>query len=181
MDCRHEWQYFGCAGRAARLPFGKVEITIMTDRIERSVALNAPIETVWRALADSKEFSEWFRVKLEGPFAPGNAASGHITHPGYEHIKWNAVIQKMDEPRLFSFTWHPYAVEPGVDYSGEEPTLVEFRLEPVAGGTLLTLVETGFDAVPEQRRAKAFEMHENGWTEQMKNIKAHVGRRHEGK
>jgi uncharacterized protein YndB with AHSA1/START domain len=122
------------------------------------------------------EFGEWFRVKLDGPFAAGGLSTGHITHPGYEHLKWEARVTRMDAPRLFSFTWHPYAVEPGVDYSQEAPTLVEFRLEPMAAGTRLVVVESGFDALPPGRRPLAVRMNEGGWAQQMKNIQAHVDR-----
>lgn len=146
----------------------------MTDRIEKQIELKAPISRVWRALTDYREFGEWFQVKLDGPFEPGQAMTGHITYPGYEHIKWKAVVQKMEKEKLFSFTWHPYAIDPDVDYSGETPTLVEFRLEETATGTRLLLVESGFDKVPAHRRDEAFRMNDGGWTEQMKNIEAHV-------
>jgi len=148
----------------------------MTDRIEKSIELNAPVERVWRALTDHEEFGTWFRVKLEGPFVPGGIARGHITHPGYEHVTWAVTVKRMDAPHLFSFTWHPYAIDPAVDYAGEQPTLVEFRLEPTAQGTRLTLVESGFDGVPAGRRAEAFRMNSGGWSQQMKNIQAHVQR-----
>ena len=101
----------------------------MNGRIERHIELNAPISRVWRALTDHREFGEWFKVKLDGPFSAGEMSRGHITHPGYEHLPWEAVVQKMEPERLFSYTWHPYAVETGVEYSKELPTLVEFRLE----------------------------------------------------
>ena len=146
----------------------------MSDCIEKSIDLKAPVERVWRALADHREFGQWFRVKLEEPFAPGKVSRGHITYPGYEHLRWEAVVQQMEEPRLFSFTWHPYAVDPDVDYSPETPTLVEFRLEPIATGTRLTVTESGFDALPPHRRATAFRMNEGGWAEQVLNIRAHV-------
>lgn len=146
----------------------------MTDRIEKQIELKAPISRVWRALTDYREFGEWFQVKLDGPFAPGQAMTGHITHPGYEHIKWKAVVQKMEKEKLFSFTWRPYAIDPDVDYSAETPTLVEFHLEETATGTRLQLVESGFDKVPAHRRDEAFRMNDGGWTEQMKNIEAHV-------
>ncbi|WP_019172102.1 SRPBCC family protein [Pseudaminobacter salicylatoxidans] len=146
----------------------------MTDRIEKSVELNAPVARVWRALTDHKEFGTWFRVKLEGPFVPGAVSRGHITYPGYEHVVWEARVRQMDEPRCFSFTWHPYAVDPEVDYSGETPTLVEFRLEPTAGGTRLTVMESGFDKIPAHRRPEALRMNDGGWEEQMKNIANHV-------
>src|ERR1039457_4456284 len=81
----------------------------------------------------------------------------------------------MEPERLFSFTWHPYSVDPKTDYSQEPPTLVEFRLEKATSGTLLVLTESGFDKVPSDRRAEAFRMNDGGWTEQMKNIEKHVG------
>jgi uncharacterized protein YndB with AHSA1/START domain len=146
----------------------------MEDRIEKRIELQAPIARVWRALTDYREFGEWFRVKLEGPFVPGQVSRGYITYPGYEHLKWEAVVQKMEPERLFSFTWHPYASDPKKDYSKETPTLVEFRLEKIPNGTLLLLTESGFDKIPADRRAEAFRRNDGGWTEQMKNIEAHV-------
>lgn len=147
------------------------------DRIEKRIELKAPLSRVWRALTDYREFGLWFRVKLDGPFVPGQISSGWITYPGYEHLKWEAVVQKMEPERLFSFTWHPYAVDPQVDYSNEPPTLVEFRLEGTPGGTLLTVTESGFDKIPAGRRPQAFRMNEGGWTEQMKNIASHVAQK----
>jgi uncharacterized protein YndB with AHSA1/START domain len=146
----------------------------MESKIEKKIELNAPIARVWRALTDYREFGEWFRVALEGPFVVGQTTRGHITWPGYEHLVWEAAVQKMEPERLFSFTWHPYAVDPTVDYSSEPPTLVEFRLEKTATGTLLTLTESGFENVPAHRRAEAFRMNDGGWTQQMKNIETHV-------
>ena len=149
----------------------------MENRIEKRIELKAPVARVWRALTDYREFGEWFRVKLEAPFVAGQVSRGHITYPGYEHIQWEAVVQKMEPERLFSFSWHPYAVDPNVDYSKETPTLVEFRLEETANGTLLTLTESGFDKIPSYRRPEAFRMNEGGWTEQMKNIESYVAKK----
>jgi uncharacterized protein YndB with AHSA1/START domain len=149
----------------------------MDHRIEKRMELQAPVSRVWRALTDHREFGEWFRVKLDGPFVPGQISCGHITYPGYEHVKWEAVVQKMEPERLFSFSWHPYGIDPKVDYSKEAPTLVEFRLEKTASGTLLVLTESGFDKVPSDRRAEAFRMNDRGWTEQMKNIESYVAQR----
>ena len=146
----------------------------MSDRIEKRIELRAPVSRVWRALTDYREFGDWFRVKLEGPFVPGQVSRGHITYPGYEHLKWEAVVQKMEPERMFSFTWHPYAIDPKVDYSSEPSTLVEFRLEPTADGTRLLLTESGFDQIPSHRRLEAFRRNDGGWTEQMKNIEGHV-------
>ena len=149
----------------------------MSDRIEKRIELKAPVSRVWRALTDHREFGAWFRVKLDGPFVPGQVSRGQITYPGYEHLKWEAVVQKMEPERLFSFTWHPYAVDSKADYSQEPPTLVEFRLEKTTSGTLLVLTESGFDKIPSQRRLEAFRMNEGGWTEQMKNIDVYVTQR----
>jgi uncharacterized protein YndB with AHSA1/START domain len=146
----------------------------MSDRIEKQIELKAPVARVWRALTDHHEFGRWFRVKLERPFVPGQTSRGNITYPGYEHVVWEAVVVSMEPERLFSFTWHPYAIDPKVDYSKEASTLVEFRLEKTAGGTLLTLTESGFDKIPAGRRPEAFRMNEGGWSEQMKNIERHV-------
>jgi uncharacterized protein YndB with AHSA1/START domain len=146
----------------------------MEQRIEKRIELKAPASRVWRALTDYREFGEWFRVKLDGPFVAGELSRGHMTYPGYEHIQWEAVVQKMEPERLFSFTWHPYAVDPKIDYSKETPTLVDFRLESIASGTLLLLTESGFDKIPECRRVEAFRMNDGGWTQQMKNIEKYV-------
>ena len=142
----------------------------MTDRIEKTVELKAPVSRAWKALTDHKEFGTWFRVDLDGPFVAGRVSTGHITYPGYEHLKWEAVVQKIEPERLFSFTWHPYAIEPGTDYSSEIPTLVEFTLAKTATGTRLTVVESGFDKLPAHRRDIAFRSNEGGWTIQMQNI-----------
>ena len=146
----------------------------MSDRIEKTVELRAPISRVWRALTDHHEFGTWFRVRLDGPFVPGQVSRGQLTYPGYEHLRWEAVVQKMEPERLFSFTWHPYAIDPNVDYSSEPTTLVEFRLAEADGGTLLTIVESGFDQIPLARRAEAFKMNDGGWTQQAQNIERHV-------
>lgn len=146
----------------------------MDGRIEKRIELKAPVSRVWRALTDYREFGEWFCVKLDGPFVAGQTVRGRITHPGYEHVSWEAIIQTIEPEKLFSFTWHPYAVDPNADYSREPPTLVEFRLEAVPNGTQLFLTESGFDGIPAGRRLEAFRRNEGGWTEQMKNIERYV-------
>jgi uncharacterized protein YndB with AHSA1/START domain len=145
-----------------------------TDRLEKSIFLRAPRSRVWRAISNPEEFGSWFRVKLEGAFAPGARVLGRITYPGYEHMRLEMAIERMEPERLFSYRWHPYAVEAGVDYSGEPTTLVEFRLEEANGGTRLTVIESGFDRIPLARRAEAFRMNEQGWAEQLENIERHV-------
>jgi uncharacterized protein YndB with AHSA1/START domain len=146
----------------------------MNDRIEKSIDLRAPVSRVWRALTDHEEFGTWFCVRLDGPFVAGQVSRGNITHPGYEHVRWEAVVQKLEPERLFSFTWHPYGVDKEVDYSSEAPTLVEFTLEPIPSGTRLRIVESGFDKLPAHRRDVAFRMNEGGWSAQTENIARHV-------
>jgi len=146
----------------------------MTDRIEKTIEIKAPPTRVWQALTDYHEFGAWFRVRLDGPFQPGRTVRGQITYPGYEHLKWEAVVQKMEPERLFSFTWHPYAIDPNQDYSSEIPTLVEFTLEKTATGTLLRVVESGFDKLPDRRRVEAFRKNDEGWSEQVRNIAKYV-------
>jgi len=146
----------------------------MEIKVEKQVEIMAPVAKVWDALTDHEKFGTWFRVRLEGPFVAGEASQGYITWPGYEHIRWVATVKEIVPEKLFSFTWHPYAVDPAVDYSQEEPTLVEFRLEPTASGTRVTVTESGFEKVPEARRAEAFRMNDGGWTQQVKNIEEYV-------
>jgi uncharacterized protein YndB with AHSA1/START domain len=146
-----------------------------TDRIEKTILLKAPLARVWRALSDSTEFGTWFGMKFEDQFTPGatlhgiivgtkvnadvaKAQSKHQGKPG------DITIEQMIPERLFSFRWHPHAVEPGVDYSQEPTTLVEFSLEETAGGVTLTLTESGFDRIPLARRAQAFTSNEQGWS-----------------
>ena len=150
----------------------------MSDRIEKQIELNAPVARVWRALTDYNEFGEWFRVKLVGPFVQGQTSRGRILHPGYEHIVWEAVIEKMEPERLFSFTWPQIRCHDkerySPDYTDAPRTLVEFRLAPTATGTLLTVVESGFENVPAEWRADALRGNDGGWTQQMKNIEDYV-------
>ena len=146
----------------------------VSDRIEKSITLRAPRSRVWRALTNSEEFGTWFRVKLESAFEVGKRVTGRILHPGYEHVTLSVDVERMETERLFSFRWHPYAVDPKVDYSQEPTTLVEFRLEEAPGGTLLTVVESGFDRIPAGRRNEAVRMNSQGWAIQVENIRRHV-------
>ena len=146
-----------------------------TDQIEKEIVVRAPRTKVWRALADSNEFGKWFQAKFRDPFVPGQTATGNITHPGYEHLTIEVQVERLEPERLFSFRWHPYAVDPKVDYSNEPTTLVVFELEEIAEGTRIKVTESGFDRIPIQRRAEAFRMNSGGWSEQMKNIARYVG------
>lgn len=151
-----------------------MKLHIDEDRIEKQIELKASQSRVWRALADYREFSEWFGVNLEAPFLPGKSTAGQITVPGYEHIRMEVAVQEMTPEKFFSYTWHPYAVEPSVDYSQEPPTLVEFHLEKIESGTLLTVTESGFSKIPAERRCESFRMNDRGWAQQIKDIQSHV-------
>jgi uncharacterized protein YndB with AHSA1/START domain len=148
-----------------------------TDRIERSVVIDAPRERVWRAIANAEEFGTWFGVDLAGQtFAPGRRARGRITYPGYEHLTMDVQVERVEPQELLSYRWHPYAIDPAADYEQETPTLVVFTLKDApGGGTLLTIVESGFDQVPAERRQEAFRMNSQGWDVQMENVVRHVG------
>jgi uncharacterized protein YndB with AHSA1/START domain len=150
-----------------------------TDRIEKKILLRAPRKRVWRALADSTEFGTWFGLKFDGPFTPGTSIRGVLvgttvnpevakSQKKHEGLPFEIKIERMDPERLFSFRWHPFAIERDVDYSAEPTTLVEFVLEEVAEGIRLTVTESGFDGIPLARRAKAFEANEGGWSVMVK-------------
>lgn len=145
----------------------------MNNRIEKSVELNAPIDEVWRALTDHEAFGEWFRVKLDRPFVVGEITTGAITYPGHEGVKWTSMTERMEAPRLFSFRW-PHAKEPHPDPSGEAATRVEFHVEPTATGTHLTIIESGFESLPEDQQIEALQSNDKGWDVQAQNIKAYV-------
>jgi uncharacterized protein YndB with AHSA1/START domain len=148
----------------------------MEAQIEKQIEIAAPVSRVWRALTDYRQFGEWFLVKMDGPFVAGKPIGGQITHPGYEHVRMEIVVKAIEPETLFSYTWHPYSVDPKVDYTKEASTLVEFRLLPTAAGTLLTVTESGFEKIPSERRAEAFLRNDGGWKQQMKNIEAYVSK-----
>ena len=145
-----------------------------TDRIEKEIVIRAPRARVWRALTDPEEFGQWFGVRLESAFAPGARVRGRITSPGYDHITLEVAVERMEPERSLAWRWHPHAIDTTRDYSAEPTTLVAFELADVPEGTRLTVVESGFDALPAARRAEAWRGNEGGWTAQVKNIERHV-------
>ena len=147
----------------------------MTDRIEKQILIRAPRARVWQALVDKTEFGTWFKVNFPpGTFVPGERVSGRITYPGYEHLDMDVHVVDVVPERRLSYRWLPGMPEPGVDYESEPMTLVTFTLEDAPDGTLLTLVESGLDQLPPERREKVFRVNEGGWAEQMTNIERHV-------
>lgn len=146
-----------------------------TDRFEKEILLKAPRPQVWQAISQAEAFGKWFGVNLKGQvFAAGASVQGPITIPDYEHVIFDALIVTLEPERYLAFRWHPYAVEPGVDYSSEPTTLVEFTLEEVPGGTLLKVAESGFDQLPPPRCTDAFRMNSQGWSAQLINIHEYV-------
>ena len=146
----------------------------MTDRIEETTHIQAPIQRVWEAISDHRQFGEWFRVAIDQPFEAGKSSTGHITHPGYEHVRWNADVVAIEPPHRFAFRWHPYAIDADVDYSAEPTTLVEMTLSERGEGTEVRVVESGFDAIPAHRRDEAFRMNSHGWAAQMQNVRDYL-------
>jgi uncharacterized protein YndB with AHSA1/START domain len=156
-----------------------------TDRIEKKILLRAPRERVWHAISDSKQFGSWFGVEFKAPFVAGAHMMGRMAptkvdpevaknQEPYAGALFECTVESVEPMRLFSFRWHPFAVDPGVDYSGEPSTLVAFELEEVAGGTRLTITESGFDRIPLERRAKAFAANDGGWTAQSRLIEKYL-------
>jgi len=156
-----------------------------TDRIEKTVLLRAPVERVWRAIADPVEFGDWFGLELDGAFLPGATVLGRIKptrvdpavaemqqkHAGLE---LSLFVERVEPMSLLSYRWHPFAVDPGVDYSNEPMTVVTFTLEPDGGATRLRVVESGFDSIPVERRRAAFEANGQGWAIQMQLVEKYL-------
>lgn len=158
-----------------------------TNRIEKTILLRAPLKRVWRALSDSSEFGNWFGMRFNAPFAPGATMTAVIVpttvsqevaklQKPYQGISFEIKIEQMQPERLFSFRWHPGAVEPGIDYASEPTTLVVFTLEKAPEGVQLTVTESGFDQIPLARRAKAFSANEGGWTLVIKLIEEYLAK-----
>jgi uncharacterized protein YndB with AHSA1/START domain len=156
-----------------------------TDRIEKKILLHATRARVWQAISDSRQFGAWFGVAFDGPFIEGARLSGTIVPTSvdaevarlqtpYAGKAFEFLVDRVEPMRRASFRWHPFAVEPGVDYSTEPTTLIVFELQEVSGGILLTISETGFDHIPLARRAKAFAANDGGWTMQTKLIEKYL-------
>jgi uncharacterized protein YndB with AHSA1/START domain len=145
------------------------------DHIERSVIIPAPRERVWNALTDAAQFGEWFRVKLNGSFEPGETIRGSVNERDFKGLPVEMEIGQMDSGKRFSWRWHPAAINPKIDYSREPTTLVEFRLEDAPAGTHLTVIESGFSEIPPERRDAAYRMNYEGWGIQMSRIEQYVG------
>ena len=157
----------------------------VSDRIEKQVLLRAPLARVWQAITDSRQFGSWFGVKFDGPFKAGERIIGKIApttvdkdvaamQKPYEGMTFDITIDRIEPQKLFAFRWHPFAIDPKVDYSNEPTTLVEFALKEVPDGVMLTVTESGFDRIPLARRAEAFKMNEGGWAAQMTLIEKYL-------
>jgi uncharacterized protein YndB with AHSA1/START domain len=146
-----------------------------SDRIEKNFQVSARRSRVWRAISDSGEFGTWFGMKLDRPFAPGATVLGKLTNPAYDHVTIEILVEKVEPEGYFSYRWHPYPMNPAIDYKAEPTTLVEFRLQETAEGTVVAITESGFDQLPASRRAEAFRMNDGGWTSQSRKLAGYVG------
>ena len=153
---------------------GRIMSRMDEDRIAKTVDLAAPVSAVWRALTDHREFGQWFRVRLDGPFEVGATTTGKLTYPGHEDVDWVSITERMEHERVFAFSWPPGAVDPDTNYNASDKIVVEFRLEPSELGTRLNISETGFLQFPEAKRMDVIRSNSEGWNIQADNIAAHV-------
>jgi uncharacterized protein YndB with AHSA1/START domain len=161
-------------------------LSTSTDKIEKTIVLRAPQERVWRAISDAEQFGSWFGFAFDVPnFVAGKQIIGRVVPTSvdpevargqkkYAGMAFELYIDRVEPMRLFSYRWHPFAIDAQIDYSSEPTTLVAFVLEPVAGGTRLTITESGFDAIPLARRLDAFEANDEGWAKQMGLIEKYL-------
>lgn len=156
-----------------------------TDRIEKELFVRAPQDRVWRAISDAREFGDWFGIDLDGEFVSGARMTGRIKptkadaavaemQKKYAGMHIEFIVERMEPMGLFSYRWHPFAVDPATDYSKEPMTLVTFELEPADGGTKVRVIESGFDSIPIERRAEAFDANDEGWAMQLKLIEKYL-------
>jgi len=144
-----------------------------TDRIEKQIVLRAPRSRVWQAIAEADQFGQWFGVKIARPFGEGVRVTGQMTHPQYEHISFNVTIERMELERVLAWRWH-VLIDAESGSVSEPTTLVEFHLEDIDGGTLLTVTESGFDSMPPEYRDAAYRGNEGGWSQQMVSIERYL-------
>jgi uncharacterized protein YndB with AHSA1/START domain len=145
-----------------------------TDAIHKQLVLKAPPSRVWQAISNAEQFGTWFGAKLHGEIVAGHTVEGTVSYQG-KQVTMTLQIDRVEHERVVAFRWHPFAVDPAIDYTREPTTLVELAIAPAPGGTLLTVTESGFDQIPEARRARAFEMNSGGWAQQLDNIARYVG------
>ncbi len=159
---------------------------MITDRIQKQALLRSSLECVWQAVIDAQNFGAWFGVEFDGPFIAGVNLKGRIVptkvdpevailqepHTGKP---FQILVEQVTPMTRFAFRWHPFAIDPNHDYSGEAKTLVAFDLAEVDGGTQLTITESGFDQIPVERRSQAFHSNDGGWTHQLRLIAKFLG------
>lgn len=159
-----------------------------SDRIEKSALLPYPRQQVWRAISQAQAFGTWFGMAFDKPeFAAGAQMMGRIVPTAvdeevarmqqpYAGKEFQFDVDRIEPERLISFRWHPFAVNEKLDYSQEPMTLIEFELMDAAAGTQLTITESGFDSLPESRRAEAYAANEGGWTKQLELVEKYLRR-----
>ncbi|GJL95772.1 MAG: hypothetical protein DHS20C05_21770 [Hyphococcus sp.] len=146
----------------------------MKDSIKKTIEIAAPVSKVWDAIADYKKFGAWFQVRLDQPFVTGGKTTGQMTVPGYENLKWEGTVVAIEPEKRIVFSWVTHAIDPDKDYTGEPETLCEFLLEPAGDGTRLTIIESGFSKLPPNIRDEALLRNDDGWSQQINNVKTYV-------
>ena len=136
------------------------------DRIERTMELAHPPGKVWAALTTAEGLAAWFGDEADIDLRPGGAARMRWAS-GYS-VEMR--VERVEEPRVFGFTWQIY----GLPKDDPRRTYVEFTLEPVAGGTRLTVVETGFAQLPEDAYRKTYDGHTEGWARELGELAGHL-------
>jgi uncharacterized protein YndB with AHSA1/START domain len=159
----------------------------MSDMIEKGALLRAPPARVWSAVSDARQFGSWFGVELDGPFVEGRELTGRIVpttvDPEVAKLQephrgkpFAFTVERIEPMRRITFRWHPFAIDPKVDYSKEPMTTIVFALEEAEGGTRLTITESGFDGIPLARREQAHRANEGGWEHQLRLVGKYVER-----
>ena len=152
-----------------------------SDRIEKHTLLNAPLERVWEALSNSTKFGTWFGMRVDGPFVEGATVTGQIVETQvddevaamqrpYAGAPVTLRVVALEPMRRLAFRWNPL---PGTEFE-DLTTLVEFTLTPQGDGTSLVIVESGFDALPDEHRDATFDGNSQGWSLQARLIGKYV-------
>ena len=137
------------------------------DRIERTVELAHPPAKVWTALTTAEGLAAWFGNEVTIDLRPGGSAQMKWIEEGYTA---NMRVERVEEPRVFGFTWHIF----GLPDDDPRRTYVEFTLEPAGTGTRLTVVESGFAQLPEDVRRTAFDGNAGGWAKELAELATYL-------
>jgi uncharacterized protein YndB with AHSA1/START domain len=136
------------------------------DRIERTVEVAHPPNTVWAALTTAEGLSGWFGNEATIDLRPGGSARMSWTDGPTAEMR----VERVEEPTVFGFTWHIY----GLPEDDPRRTYVEFTLEPVGSGTRLTVVESGFAQLPDDAHGAAYDGNTKGWASELGELVSYL-------